>query len=239
MSERVLQTSVAASVASQLVERDLELHREQDWSVLYDLETPAEQPLGAPGLWRTLHFDPLGACKRAFELPPVEGDAGTLVHWARRTRRGTSPDDWTPPEPEDVASWVDPERMRVRAGLRVARGALLHPAEGHGRLALVFGELAQVPAGLSTQRQAWLAALLTSVAERWRLVRVGLDPKASAVRAEVDLSGVPEAYARPLVQLSLEALRGAVGWVLPTLNFLVDEGAESRALERHTPSLRS
>jgi hypothetical protein len=235
MSERVLLPPAARSVPIRFAERGLELRREQDWSVIYDLEAPAEQPLGAPGLWRTLHRSPEDPRTRAFELPPLEGDEAALVDWARRTRQGASPDVWTPPDPEDVSSWVDPERLRVRAGLRVARGVLLHPAEGHDRLALVFGELAQVPAELSAKREEWLLALLTSVAERWRLVRVGIDA-ARTVRAEVDLTGVPEAFARPLVQLSLEALRGAVGWALTTLNFLVDEGAESRALERHTPS---
>ena len=227
-----------AALAPLIKGSGLELRSEGDWAVLVDRESPprpgsARHPLRAPGLWRAQVAGSRESAERVFELPPLAGDPAPLVAWAHATRRGTVPPDWTPPPPEDVEAWVPADRRSVRAGVRVVNAELLHPAAGSGRLALVFPELVRVPPGLPDARAAWLTSLLAAMGEHWRLVRVGLDPETHVVSAEVDLTGVPEPFAGPLVQLSLEALRGAVEWALASLSFLADAHAPSRALERH------
>jgi hypothetical protein len=100
------------------------------------------------------------------------------------------------------------------------------------RLALVFRELVRVPPDLAPGRAAWLEALCQDVTARWRMVRVALDVEARAVRAEVDLTGVPARCAPPLFTLGFEVLRCAATWALPSFALVVDAGVESRTLER-------
>ncbi len=219
----------------------------QEWLTLYDRSTAAESPLevasgfGEPGLWRVVR-DPAaaGPLVRVFEAPRPEGapaadpveapDPAALLAWAESTRTpgaGVPCGRWTPPERAEVETWIAPHRLRVRSVGRVVRGKLvLEP----NRLALVFPDLANVPADTAPARLAWLERLLLDAQSSWRLVRFGIDGQTRALGAEVDLTGVPESSARALVQLALESLAWAVEWVLSPLSFLVDAGAQSRAL---------
>ena len=195
---------------------------------------PAEQ-LGAPGLWRV---DERGHA-RVHDLPQFRGlaagELATLVDWAFETRAGRVPEGWEAPARDELEDWIDPRRLGVRApglGVGVVRGELVC---GDGRLALVFPELARVPDDLEPERRGWLDALLDDAQRRWRLVRFGIARDAGAglrVRAEVDLSGVPPTWARPLVQLSFDALLWAAGWALSPVSFVADPAASSRALEK-------
>jgi hypothetical protein len=155
-----------------------------------------------------------------------------LLEWALAMRDGAPPANWRPPAREEVESWVPSERLKLRCGAHLLRGELVHAPE---RLALVFPELARLPADLSDARRSWVDELLACARSHWRLVRLGVEPGTGRVRAEVDLTGVPDVWARPLVQLSIEALAWAVDWTLVPLTFLADPRSQSRALERpHT-----
>lgn len=214
------------------------LRSEGDWLAIVDPAPVRDDPLpcrpGGAGPWRVVPDGP--GLARVCDLPLLHGVQEALprlLEWAAATRDGEVPAGWTPPPREDLDGGSASARLRVRAGAHLARGELVCAP---GRLALVFAELASVPADLAPARRAWLEALLLDAQRRWHLVRLGLDARAR-VRAEVDLSGVPAPWARPFVQLSLAALARAVEWVLPSVAFLVDPGAPSGALERPpTPS---
>ena len=177
--------------------------------------------------------------RRVHDLPRLRGAEGApsaeqftgLLEWASATFASERADEWTPPPRDEVESWLTPARLSVRSGSLLARGELVHEL---GRLALVFPELVVVPANLSPARREWLDGLLLDGQRRWRLVRFGVDADTHRVQAEVDLSGIPAEWARPFLQLSLEALVWAVEWMLSPLSFLVDPGASSQALERHS-----
>ena len=223
------------------------LRSEGDWLALVDRTSGPDESLsgglGTPGLWRVV---PDGATlARVHDLPRLRGveedgnPEGTpsqealthLFEWAVATLHGERAPDWTPPPRDEVEDWLAPARLHVRSGALLATGELVHAP---GRLALVFPELASVPETLSASRRSWLDGLLLEAQRRWRLARFGTDADTRCVRAEVDLTGVPTVWARSFVQLSLEALAWAVEWVLSPLSFLVDAGATSRALERHS-----
>jgi len=222
----------------------LALKCEGNWLALVDrkpvLDDPLASQLGAPGLWRVVP-DRTGLT-RTHDLPPLHGveevcdvdgapslAALTLfLGWATATRDSSGARDWTPPPCSEVESWLTPARLSVRSGALLARGQLVHEP---GRLALVYPDLARVAETLSAARRSWLEDLLLDAQRRWRLVRFGIDAHTRGVRAEVDLTGVPAAWARPCVQLSLEALAWAVEWVLSSLSFLADTSATSQALE--------
>jgi len=223
------------------------LRSEGDWLALVERapEDSLAGGLGSPGLWRVLEEG--AGFARVHELPPLRtltpdaetepaGDSfmaslSRLVDWASATQRGECPPGWTPPPREEVESWILPSRMNLRSGPLLAKGVLVHEPR---RFALAFPELVRLPAELSLARRSWLDELLLDAQRLWRLVRFGVDAPSGSVRAEIDLSGVPSEWARPLVQLALEALARAVVWVLSPLTFLVDIHAPSRALDRHS-----
>ena len=221
------------------------LQSEGNWLALVDWSSESvhslSDGLGTPGLWRVVR---VGAnLKRVHDLPPlcrdeqhagsgpIPGALAPLAEWAAATRKGQRLPDWTPPPREEVISWFDASRLNLRSGALLAKGELVHQCDA---LALVFPELVVVPQDLSPARRSWLDDFLLDAQSRWRLVRFGIDPNTRAVRAEVDLTGLPLAVARPFVQLALEALAWAVVWVLSPLSFLVDTRAQSRALDRHS-----
>ena len=115
---------------------------------------PFSETLGHPGLWRYLRGK--RALERVFDLPPLAsaGDGNgngagaataaseSLLAWAEATSSGKLVDGAGRVSSEEVASWFSPHRLTVRAGSLVTQGSLECSEE---RLALVFGELAQVP----------------------------------------------------------------------------------------------
>jgi len=218
-----------------------ELRSEGDWLALVDLtplpDGPRPSGLGGPGLWRIVQDG--AALRRVHDLPQLRGAEGApsaeeftrLLEWASATFASERAGAWTPPPREEVESWLTPARLSVRSGSLLARGELVHEPR---RLALVFPDLVVAPANLSPARREWLDGLLLDAQQRWRLVRFGIDADTRRVQAEVDLSGIPAAWARPFLQLSLEALAWAVEWLLSPLSFLVDPSASSEALERHS-----
>ena len=103
------------------------------------------------------------------------------------------------------------------------------------RLALRFGELVSVPANLPKRRADWLREVCLDAQDRWRLVRMELDEERAAVRAEVDLSGVPVDWAQGLFEVALAALTCAVERSLASLHLIVNTSVESRALARRLP----
>jgi hypothetical protein len=221
----------------------LVLAPEGEWLALADRRPGTGEltpDLGSPGLWRVvpegnawvwIHELPLlgGVGADGAESAPTHDALAAFLDWALATREGRPPERWSPPERDEVLSWLAPGRLVARAGASVARGELVL---GPDRLALVFGGLGRVPRALSPTRRAWLFALLTDVRRRWRLVRVGIDAATDAVVAEIDLTGVPLPWARSLVQLSLAVLVRTVEWMLVPLSFVLDAGAASLALER-------
>ena len=209
-------------------------------------DDPLRDDLGLPGPWRWVRRGAVAVA--VFDLPPpesveVEGPpelgagqpSASLIEWAEATAAGAAPRGWTPPERADVESWLDTARLTVRAGALVARAELVHRPD---RLALTFPALASIPPDLPDARRAWLEELCNDARARWRLVRVGPSPDAAAVRAEVDLTGVPPALARPLLRVSLEALAWAAEWLLAPLSLVLDTGAPSRTLDRQPPRAR-
>jgi hypothetical protein len=220
------------------------LRSKGDWLALVDRGSVSAESLsgelGTPGLWRVLqagegfvreHDLPPLACAEAEDDSPLPDAMAELVAWASKTQKGERDPNWTPPSREVVLSWFDSSRLNLRSGSLLAKGELVHEPE---RLALVFPQLALVPEELSPARSSWLDEFLLDAQRHWSLVRFGIDSETGAVRAEVDLTGVPAAWACPFVQLALEALTWAVVWVLSPLSFLVDTRAHSRALDRYS-----
>ncbi len=190
------------------------------------LELPCSLAEPAPAAFESAGFESDGGSESA---EPAEW--GQLFDWAFATRSGSAPSSWSAPPLVELEGWIDSARLTVRSSTLLAKGSLTHEAR---RLSLRFDELARVPEELSEERRAWIDELLLDARSRWRLVRFGVEPTTGRVCAEVDLTGVPSAWARPIVQLSLESLTWAVEWVLSPLSFLADPRVPSRALERHT-----
>ena len=204
---------------------------------------------GTPGLWRSVGENGTRACifeiPRAIwagasasdethdleEEPGATGRAlGALLDWAEATADGEAPSSWRAPAREEVDSWLASRRLVARTDAHVAQVEI---ACEPGRLAIAFPALVKPNQALGSAREAWLRALCLDTEERWRLVRVGVDDRDGGVFAEIDLTGVPAECARPLAQLSLEALTCAVEWVLPSLALVIDPSVESRVLDRH------
>jgi hypothetical protein len=209
---------------------------------------------GTPGLWRSVGESDARA--RVFEIPPAiwagasaadEGHdfdeepgaesraLGALLDWAEATADGEVPSNWRAPAREEVDSWLASRRLVARAEAHVAQAEV---ACEPGRLAIAFTALVKPRQALGSAREAWLRALCRDTEERWRFVRVGVDDRDGGVFAEVDLTGVPAECARPLAQLSFEALICAVEWVFPSLALVIDPSVESRVLDRH-PAIHS
>lgn len=206
---------------------------------------PLEHQLGKPGLW---HYARAGATGtgpgvKRFLYPEfdhlawlVGGEARDLDRvslktelrdWAHATSRGELPPDWSSPDQEQAASWLNPGRLTVRSGPHLAMGQLACDDQG---LRVIFPELVQLSDELSSTRLAWIRELCLDTQSRWHMVRFGLLDR--RVRAEVDLSGVPEGLARPLFALGFEALVFSVRWALPSFAFVSDPGAASAVLDR-------
>jgi len=216
------------------------------WTVWVDRAAPPAQAtgrhqLGQPGPWRYVRHN--GGLQRVLECPAIDKlaqlaevaaqgrNASQLLSevdaWADATAHGELPQGWTAPEPEEVSTWVATERLSVRAGAHVARGELECDS---GRLRLVFRNIVELGEALPAPRRAWARALCADTQSRWCMVRFAL--AGTRVRAEVDLSGVPPAIARPLLQRASESLVFSVGWALPALALTADPGVASRALDR-------
>lgn len=180
-----------------------------------------EPQLGRPGLWRYVED------AWAFELPLLESAAppAAIVAWADATGEGAVPDGWEPPAQGEIATWLD-GGLTAGAGALVRQGALiLEPI----RLALRYRELVRVDECLPQSRRRWLESLLSDAQAKWRMVR--LDLEEAGVHAEVDLTGVPQEYAEPLVRAAHAALAWVVAWLLPPLVLIADPGAKCRALD--------
>jgi len=209
---------------------------------------------GTPGLWRSAGENDARA--RVFEIPsaiwagaPAADEShdfdeepgaasralGALLDWAEATADGEVPSNWRAPAREEVDSWIASRRLVARAEAHVAQAEV---ACEPGRLAIAFPALVKPNQALGSARDAWLRALCRDTEERWRFVRVGVDDRDGGVFAEVDLTGVPAECARPLAQLSFEALICAVEWVFPSLALVIDPSVESRVLDRH-PAIHS
>lgn len=211
-------------------------------------ENPRQDPLTAPGLWKTVG-DPASADVRAvWELPPTilaeidprshgaEGLAlfADTLAWALATASGAAPPDWTSPDTAFVAEFASSEALSLRAGHLLRQGSLVREP---GRLALRFRVLDPPPAPPPKSRAVWLAELLRDAQRRWRLVRLHTRFAArepGAVDAVVDLTGVPAPLAEPFLQSGSEALRCAVEHLIREVDFLASSTV-SRALEVLSP----
>jgi len=215
--------------------RALQLAHRGSWLELKRVRAHSRGGEAACGLWKNVNGHEL--C----DLPPCvigEGPLEAALDWALASLDGSLPADWKAPTAAELASWVSPAALVVRSGTFLARGAVERSAE---RLALVFELGAPPAAGVvdqppSAARRRWIEATLADAQERWRLVCFRLAPNASSARAEIDLSGVPPQISEQLVRASLSALAWVVAWMLPTLSFLFDPNAESRALESSSPA---
>ena len=199
--------------------------------------------LGDPGLWReqgTLAVSVGGKkTRRVFELPPwlmgkgpwlvPDVEPGALrrevLRWAITTAAGSRVEGWSPPAAKEVKAWLPKQGLTVQAHALARQGKLIH--EPH-RLAVVF-VLAPAAPQLDADRRYWLHELLTDAQARWRLARIGLTDD-GAVQAEVDLTGAPHAALEPLFRMALDALRWVVGWLLESVQWLVQGTAACRAL---------
>jgi hypothetical protein len=208
---------------------------------------PLRDVFGTPGLWRALpsRKEP-EEWDLVFELPALQGTSGEeiaedaarsvpvtthpcapLVAWAESLERG---DAASPaPSADEVEAWLPLAQRHVRRGGQLAR---IEPVLEGARFGLAIPELARVPEALAPAREAWLAEICVATQVQWRLVRVGFDR--DRVRAEVDLSGAPQAVCPTLFQLALAALRCSAAWVLPALKFITDPQASSEAVD-HNP----
>lgn len=221
------------------------------------LGDPLEDQLGRPGLWQfarrglvdddgikqflypdLVHLASLTGSE-AWRQDPASLESDIRA-WARATSHAKLPSGWAPPSPDEVSTWFAAERLTVRAGPHLARGGLECDAEA---LRVVFPELIRLSDALPDARRAWARELCFDAQSRWHTVRFGLAD--DRVRAEIDLSGVPEAIAQPLFTFAFEALVFSVRWVLPSLALVSDPSAASHVLDRgpwwrpETATLRS
>ena len=239
----------AANARGEWVRNGSALRHEGGWLALAQREPlpgdPLRDLLGTPGLWRGRRGqsprNKLGWV-RVFDLPPLlprevededganaEHPSSALLDWAEATADGSPPRGWTPPQREEVESWIEPTRRSVRAGAHVAQIDLVVDPT---RFGLVISALARIPAELPPTRVAWLDELCHDAQERWRMVRFGIDEATASIRAEVDLTGAPPGLARPLVELALAALTCSAAWALPSFSVVTDLGVKSQALDR-------
>lgn len=218
----------------------------------------AQRAPAQPGLWRRV--DERGGSRMTFEVPTsvasddrddlgalddaVGDGAGdgedepdgardpvcALARWALATAGGAPPVAWTPPARAEVELLLPPARLCVRNGSLLSQGRLVHAPE---RLALVFPLSLRAPKDLSRARSLWLAECLADAQRTWRMVRFGCAADARTPQAEIDLTGAPGFALQPLLRISIDSLRNAVRWLLPSIALLVDTGADCRALRMH------
>lgn len=181
-----------------------------------------------PGPWK-----PVGTSE-VCDLPPdvVDGELlAEALDWALAARAGTLAPSADVPTADELRAWVPADALVVRSGRFLARGQVQRT---DGTLALAFDVPGKGPRP-EGGRRAWVSALLDDAQARWRLVRFRpVEADTAAVRAEVDLSGVPDVLAEPMVRAALSGLAWVVGRVLAPLSLLLDEGVRSDALE-HPP----
>lgn len=204
---------------------------------------------GLPGLWRCerLHdaacqvfalpgwlldgADPVG------DMPDGEPDwqdgqraFAAAVAWVVATARGALPQGWAPPGDPVQGGWFPAAALTIQQG-GVLRQVELQRAEDRFALRLVLAEA--VPAELPEIRREYLRRILLETQARWLLVRtaIGVDDTPTAV---VDLSGVPDALARPLCLAGLESLRRVAAHLVEAVEFLAfsDAGNEALSLSR-------
>ena len=209
-------------------ETGLVLARRDRW---LELAGPRVDTTARRGPWKAINGH------EVCDLPPCVVDHGLVAEalaWALATRPGSVGEglaDWNPPTDDELRSWVPADALIVRSGPFLARGELVR---GKTTLALRF-ELQGRGDRPEGGRLAWTKALLADAEVRWRLVRFRPATDTNAVFAEVDLFGVPEELAEPMVRAALSGLAWVVGWVLAPLSVLLDGNTRSRALERHLP----
>jgi hypothetical protein len=202
---------------------------------------PLRGNLSRPGLWKPVSGGAVSRPGRVFELPPSLVPGGDrrsgggeidqafrdIVLWALATEAGGPVEGWIPPEREEVREWIPDDGLTVQTGPVARQGALVHdPA----RLALSFELLPCTRPDLTKARKRWLEELLIDAQDRWRMVRIGMTDE-SAVVAEIDLTGAPEAVAEPLVRISLDALRWFVQWIVQPVEFVALGTGPCRALD--------
>jgi hypothetical protein len=150
-----------------------------------------------------------------------------LLDWAAATAPGRRRPNGAAPDREEIDAWLPAELRRVRAG---SRAALVDVVAERDRSALDLN-LVRLPADLPAARLAWLEEICAHTRRCFHLVRIGIDPAAGAVRAEVDLTGAPSGCAQELWQLALAALVASASAALPGLAMAADPSVASRLLD--------
>lgn len=201
--------------------------------------------LGRAGPWKTCTSVATAKVHRVFEMPlslpgsngrvrqESDGHLREYVEWALQTRGGASPRSWTLPSRHIVDALITPQALTIESDSAVRQASVAYEPE---RFAIHAPVLHTIPEELSPARRAWLEALRSYAHNSWRLVRVGCDG-CSSMRAEVDLSGIPDSVVEHLVPIALDALRTVVKWILHPAELLADVRCECRAVEEFTPPL--
>ncbi len=201
---------------------------------------PLAGQLGRPGLWKVVPHD--GGLRREFHLPlsilsaavSEEEEAGDALEsclaWIGASALDDVPAGWEGPLRSEVEQWLPEGGLTVEAKPSPAQGTLI---SDEGRLALRMPIVAEIGAGLSEARRAWIREALLDAQARWRMVRVGLEGPADrpAAVGEVDLSGAPPAVLQALVSVSLEGLRWVSGWAIGSAGLLADARVGCRLWE--------
>jgi len=217
----------------------LEIERDSSWAIIKAACQGTAGRAGAYGLWkpgghgddRLLFEVPSSVCDAIEELSPSDPGGlvpGCVLAWARASLNNHVPDGWTPPPHDLVESWIPAGGLTLQVGAVLLQGELIL---NESRWALRWPIVPDIPPDLPPARACCLRDLAADGQHQCRMVRVFLaaNEVGSALEAEIDLTGAPQA--EPLFQACLDGLRHVALWLAETAELLADVDVTIRSPE--------
>jgi len=103
---------------------------------------------------------------------------------------------------------------------------------------------------LSESRKYWLERLFCETRAKWRMVRIGFYNQVDAgdvkynnnncsqkIIMETDLSGAPDKMTETLIKGALISLQGAVEWILPSIDIVLNKDISFKNLNPNNSNL--